>query len=140
MKKKLCLLMALVCCVAVFAVAFAACNDEGEGKVDLDEKFLSAEPDDIENALWERGYDDVEFAIGAPSYAEWSISAVAYSADVHVFIIRFADEADMNAFLEENAEVFEGGLITGIEFYGPVMVYGSAEGVEDVKEIVSSLA
>ena len=29
MKKKLCLLMALVCCVAVFAVAFAACNDEG---------------------------------------------------------------------------------------------------------------
>ncbi len=106
----------------------------------MDEKFLSAEPDDIENALWERGYDDVEFAIGAPSYAEWSISAVAYSADVHVFIIRFADEADMNAFLEENAEVFEGGLITGIEYYGPVMVYGSAEGVEDIKEIVSSLA
>ena len=29
MKKKHCLLMALVCCVAVFAVAFAACNDEG---------------------------------------------------------------------------------------------------------------
>ena len=29
MKKKLCLLMALVCCVAVFAVAFAACNDNG---------------------------------------------------------------------------------------------------------------
>ena len=29
MKKKLCLLMALICCVAVFAVAFAACNDEG---------------------------------------------------------------------------------------------------------------
>ena len=54
--------------------------------------------------------------------------------------INLIDEADMNAFLEENAEVFEGGLITGIEFYGPVMVYGSAEGVEDVKEIVSSLA
>ena len=140
MKKKLCLVMALVCCAAVFAVALAACNDEGEGKVDLEEKFLSAEPDDIENALWERGYDDVEFAIGAPSYAEWSISAVAYSADVYVVIIRFADEADMNAFLEENAEVFEGGLITGIEFYGPVMVYGSTEGVEDIKEIVSSLS
>ena len=31
MKKKLCLLMALVCCVAVFAVAFAACNDN-DGK------------------------------------------------------------------------------------------------------------
>ena len=31
MKKKLCLLMALVCCVAVFAVAFAACNN-GDGK------------------------------------------------------------------------------------------------------------
>ena len=31
MKKKLCLLMALVCCVAVFAVAFAACNDGGKG-------------------------------------------------------------------------------------------------------------
>ena len=30
MKKKLCLLMALICCVAVFAVAFAACNDNGE--------------------------------------------------------------------------------------------------------------
>ena len=29
MKKKLCLLMALVCCAAVFAVAFAACNDNG---------------------------------------------------------------------------------------------------------------
>ena len=29
MKKKLCLLMALICCVAVFAVAFAACNDNG---------------------------------------------------------------------------------------------------------------
>ena len=29
MKKKLCLLMALVCCVAVFAVAFVACNDNG---------------------------------------------------------------------------------------------------------------
>ena len=29
MKKKLCLLMALVCCVAVFAMAFAACNDNG---------------------------------------------------------------------------------------------------------------
>ena len=29
MKKKLCLLMALVCCVAVIAVAFAACNDNG---------------------------------------------------------------------------------------------------------------
>ena len=41
MKKKLCLLLALICCAAVFAVAFAACNDEGEGKVDLDEKFLS---------------------------------------------------------------------------------------------------
>lgn len=27
MKKKLCLLLALICCVAVFAVAFAACND-----------------------------------------------------------------------------------------------------------------
>ena len=65
---------------------------------------------------------------------------MAYSADVSVVIIRFADEADMNAFLEENAEVFEGGLITGIEFYGSVMIYGSAEGVEDIKEIVSSLA
>ena len=106
----------------------------------MDEKFLSAEPDDIENALWERGYDDVEFAIGAPSYAEWSISAVSYSADAYVVIIRFADEADMNAFLEVNAEEFEAGLITGIEFYGPVMIYGSAEGVEDIKEIVSSLA
>ena len=31
MKKKLCLLMALICCVAVFAVAFAACNDGGKG-------------------------------------------------------------------------------------------------------------
>ena len=31
MKKKLCLLMALVCCVAVFAMAFAACNDGGKG-------------------------------------------------------------------------------------------------------------
>ena len=31
MKKKLCLLMALVCCVAVFAVAFVACNDN-DGK------------------------------------------------------------------------------------------------------------
>ena len=30
MKKKLCLLMALICCVAVFAVAFVACNDNGE--------------------------------------------------------------------------------------------------------------
>ena len=42
MKKKLCLVIAFVCCVAVFVVAFAACNDEREGKVDLDEKFLSA--------------------------------------------------------------------------------------------------
>ena len=31
MKKNLGLLMALVCCVAVFAVAFAACNDGGKG-------------------------------------------------------------------------------------------------------------
>ena len=31
MKKRFCLLMALVCCVAVFAVAFAACNDN-DGK------------------------------------------------------------------------------------------------------------
>ena len=31
MKKKLCLLMALICCAAVFAVAFAACNDN-DGK------------------------------------------------------------------------------------------------------------
>ena len=29
MKKKLCVLLALICCVAVFAVAFAACNDNG---------------------------------------------------------------------------------------------------------------
>ena len=29
MKKKLCVWLALICCVAVFAVAFAACNDNG---------------------------------------------------------------------------------------------------------------
>ena len=55
MTKKLCLLMALVCCVAVFAVAFAACNDEGKsgGNVVVGDNIFTedASYDDIYNAL-----------------------------------------------------------------------------------------
>ena len=56
MKKKLCLLMALVCCVAVFAVAFAACNDNGGksgGNVVVGDNIFTedASYDDIYNAL-----------------------------------------------------------------------------------------
>ena len=56
MKKKLCLLMALVCCVAVFAVAFAACNDNGGksgGNAVVGDNIFTedASYDDIYNAL-----------------------------------------------------------------------------------------
>ncbi len=56
MKKKLCLLMALVCCVAVFSVAFAACNDNGGksgGNVVVGDNIFTedASYDDIYNAL-----------------------------------------------------------------------------------------
>ena len=56
MKKKLCLLMALVCCVAVFAVVFAACNDNGGksgGNAVVGDNIFTedASYDDIYNAL-----------------------------------------------------------------------------------------
>lgn len=56
MKKKLCLLLALICCVAVFAVAFAACNDNGGksgGNVVVGDNIFTedASYDDIYNAL-----------------------------------------------------------------------------------------
>ena len=56
MKKNLCLLMALVCCAAVFAVAFAACNDNGGksgGNVVVGDNIFTedASYDDIYNAL-----------------------------------------------------------------------------------------
>ena len=102
MKKKLCLLMALVCCVAVFAVAFAACNDEG-GKSGGAGDVIFTEDASLEDILT----------------ALENAESLTYTYDYAVSFFNDPEESEVQATYH-NTTVYADGTTDGYfdEYYG----------------------
>ena len=132
MKKKLCLLMALVCCAAVFAVAFAACNDEGgksgNGGGAGDVIFTEdASLEDILTALenaesWTYTYDyavrdpeDIERQASYREIVENTQNMLHYSLDNTTV---YAD-GTTDGYFSDNYEFVEGDMVYMIDSYRP---------------------
>ena len=130
MKKKLCLLMALVCCVAVFAVAFAACNDNGgksgngggAGDVIFTEE---ASLEDILTALenaesWTYTYD---YAVRDPEEIERQAREIAENTQnmLHYSLDSTTVYADgtTDRYFSDNYEFAEGDMVYMIDSYRP---------------------
>ena len=126
MKKKLCLLMALICCVAVFAVAFAACNDNG-GKSGNDGANDGGNGGNANGGAGDAiftedaSYDDIYNALANAKSYQFASSAVYNGKDEGGYTITQAPDFYL---WQDTGGYSHAAFIDGEYFYEVIIEYG----------------